>query len=232
MPVVDARLAPHARGVDEADRAVVGLDHRVDGVAGGAGQVVHDGALLADEPVEQRRLADVGAADDGDREHLVGQRPPASAARSSSASLGREVLDDRVEQVAGRPAVQRAHRVRVAEAERQELPRRALVAGVVDLVGHEQRRAVSRRRTAAARSSSSVTPTTASTTNSTTSASRIARSLWALTLASSASPDGQPAAGVDEQEAPAVPVGLDLLAVAGDARAAPRRSPRAGRRCG
>ena len=65
--LVDARLAAHAGGVDEADGPVGGLDDGVDGVAGRARQVVDDRALVADQPVEQRRLAHVGPADDGDR---------------------------------------------------------------------------------------------------------------------------------------------------------------------
>ena len=69
--LVDAALAAQAGGVDEAQRAVVGLDDGVDRVARRAGHVVHDRALLADEPVEQRRLADVGPADDRDREDPV-----------------------------------------------------------------------------------------------------------------------------------------------------------------
>ena len=41
--LVDAAAAPHAGGVDEAERPVVGLDHGVDRVACRAGLVVHDG---------------------------------------------------------------------------------------------------------------------------------------------------------------------------------------------
>ena len=61
-----ASPAPHAGGVDELDCSVVGLDDRVDGVTGRAGQVVHDRTLLAREAVEQRRLADIRPADDRD----------------------------------------------------------------------------------------------------------------------------------------------------------------------
>ena len=61
-----SRAAAHPGGVDELDRPLVGLDQGVDGVAGRAGQVVHDGPLLAREAVEQGRLADVRAPDDGD----------------------------------------------------------------------------------------------------------------------------------------------------------------------
>ncbi len=72
--LVDAALAPQARGVDEAQRPVVGLDHRVDRVARRARHVVHDRTVLADEPVEERRLPDVRPPDDRDVEDAVVDR--------------------------------------------------------------------------------------------------------------------------------------------------------------
>src|SRR3546814_9314334 len=45
--------------------------------------------------------------------------------------------DQRVEDVSGTAAVQRADRVRLAEAQRHGLPDEAFAAGVVDLVGDE-----------------------------------------------------------------------------------------------
>ena len=61
--VRDGRRMPGR--VDEAERPVGRLDHRVDGVPGGARQVVDDRPLLADQPVEQGGLAHVGPADQG-----------------------------------------------------------------------------------------------------------------------------------------------------------------------
>ena len=52
-------------GVDEADRPLGGVHHRVDGVAGRPRHVVHDRALLTEQPVEEGRLADIGPPDDG-----------------------------------------------------------------------------------------------------------------------------------------------------------------------
>ena len=139
------RAAPHAGGVDEHDRPVLGLDERVDRVAGGARHVVHDRAVLADEPVEQRALADVGPADDrdtgrvaldGDRDDvLLGPRVVVDDLQLGRHGLVAEPLEHHVEQVAGAAAVQRAHRRRVAETERQELPQVLLAALVVALVG-------------------------------------------------------------------------------------------------
>ena len=69
--LVDPAPAAHAGGVDEPERTVLRLDHRVDRVACRAGLVVHDGALVADEPVEQRGLPDVRPADDRHRERSL-----------------------------------------------------------------------------------------------------------------------------------------------------------------
>ena len=44
----------------------VALDDGIDGVARGAGNVGHDGAVGTKDAVEQRGLTGVGAADDGD----------------------------------------------------------------------------------------------------------------------------------------------------------------------
>jgi hypothetical protein len=100
-----------------------------------------DRAVLADEPVEQRRLADVGATDDGDARCVgIGRRPLLLVGGVDLDRLDlmcfrlREPVDDHVEQIAGAAAVQGAHRVRLAEAERHELPAFLLAAVVVGLV--------------------------------------------------------------------------------------------------
>ena len=59
-------FAADAGGVDEAEAASVVLDDFVDRVAGGAGDGRDDGAVGGGEAVQQRGLADVGVADDGD----------------------------------------------------------------------------------------------------------------------------------------------------------------------
>jgi hypothetical protein len=61
-----ALVVGEAAGVDEPERAPVPLDAAEMAVAGGPGLVAHDGRVLADEAVEERRLAHVGAADQGD----------------------------------------------------------------------------------------------------------------------------------------------------------------------
>ena len=59
-----ARRLP-ARGVEQGEGEVAELRRRLAHVAGHARRVVDDGAALADQPVEQGRLADIGPADDG-----------------------------------------------------------------------------------------------------------------------------------------------------------------------
>ena len=56
MPPVSTMRSLHASPVGLA----------VEAVAGDAGLVADDGAARTDEPVKERGLADVGAADDGD----------------------------------------------------------------------------------------------------------------------------------------------------------------------
>ena len=108
------------------------LDDGVDGVACGARHLRDDGALGADEPVGQRRLAGVGPADDGDVDAVVLRVVPCFGQR----------LDERVEQVARAVAVNGRDRPGVAQAQRAELPDPLGARGVVDLVGDEEHRHV------------------------------------------------------------------------------------------
>ena len=134
---------PHACGVDELDRAVLGLDQGVDGIARRPGKVVDDGALLARQPVEQRRLADVRATHD--RHGRDAGRRAFAFARAGGPPLAgrgllRQPLHDLVEQIADATPVQGAHHRRLAEAETRELPGVGLAALGVDLVcDHDHR---------------------------------------------------------------------------------------------
>ena len=172
----DLAPAPDARGVDEDDLAPAPLQRRVDRVAGRAGHLADDRPVLPEKRVEERRLADVRAADEGDRRGLVVLRGGgdlgvpaggdgvglvsgravavlvrllvadderlevagrdvagpvvgfllAGLSRELLRGLGRERPDDRVEQVAGAPAVRRARsgRSRPSRARRTR-PRRS-----------------------------------------------------------------------------------------------------------
>ena len=64
--LVDLAAAAQAGGVDQRVGPPAALELDVDAVAGRAGLVEGDDALLAEEGVDQRGLADVGPADDGD----------------------------------------------------------------------------------------------------------------------------------------------------------------------
>ena len=61
-----------AAGVDQAGGGGLPLDEAVDAVAGDSGLVADDGAARASEAIEERRLADVGAAADGDEGERAG----------------------------------------------------------------------------------------------------------------------------------------------------------------
>ena len=63
---VRSGLELQAAGVDHGEGAAGPLRGAVHAVAGGAGDIGDDRDALADEPVEERALADVGAADDRD----------------------------------------------------------------------------------------------------------------------------------------------------------------------
>ena len=110
----------------------VALDDGVDGIACGAGDVGHDGAVGAQDAVEQRGLTGVGAADNGHVQRvgeLVGDLV---------LFLG-EQGHDIVEQVARAMAVQGRERRGLTDAERIKLPDVVVLAiGVVELV-HQQK---------------------------------------------------------------------------------------------
>ena len=81
-------------------------------------------ALVREQPVDQRRLADVGPAGDHQAQRLIRHRPPARRPRAGAARAAAR-LDRRGE--VGQPlAVLRRDRDRRAEAERPGLAREAL----------------------------------------------------------------------------------------------------------
>ena len=69
--VFDLGAASHAGGVDEREIAAIALERHENAVARGAGHFAGDQAFVADEPIDQRGLADVGPADDGDADAAV-----------------------------------------------------------------------------------------------------------------------------------------------------------------
>ena len=64
--VVDAALTAYARRVNEVVLHAVSLERSVDRVAGRAGYIGDDEPLVAEDAVDERALARVRLADDGD----------------------------------------------------------------------------------------------------------------------------------------------------------------------
>ena len=107
------------------------LQHGVDRVARRPRHLRHDDPLAPDERVQERRLADVRAAEDRHLDRLLADGPLGAA---------REPADDLVEEVARAVPVQRRDRDRVAEAEPVELERLEVAARVVELVREDEHR--------------------------------------------------------------------------------------------
>ena len=147
-------------------------------------------------------------------------RRTTSSSSSGSSSPGRE-LDDRGR--AGRPCRGPGRRTPAAARRGRGRGTRARAAGRSASRSCWPRRppaARPRRRMSAISSSPGRRPARASTTSSATSASASAARAWSwIETASGSSSLEVDAAGVDQREAPPVPLGRELLAVARDARA-------------
>ena len=132
--VLDLGASSHARGVDEADGAGLGLDDGVDGVARGSGHVVDDRVLAAGQPVEQRGLPHVGSTDDGHRD-LVG-------VALVDVVVDHLVLGDGgeqgVEQVGRAAAVEGRQAIRGAQTQFEEVPDHVLASRIIDLVDDQE----------------------------------------------------------------------------------------------
>ncbi len=180
------------------------LHDGVDRVARRARHLVDDRALLADELVVERRLADVRAAEDRD--------------------ANRVVVDSRRADVPGRRSITSSSRSPVFEPCRPEIgngspkPSRCRSSASDSCDGSSILFAISStsffdsRRICASSSSPGVTPARASTMKSTRSASAIAaRACSAICARDRAAVGDVDAAGVDQQEALAVPLAISSL---------------------
>ena len=225
--IVDAALAPHAGRVDVADGPVGCVDHGVDGVAGGPGQVVDDGAVVADQPVEQRALAHVRPAHDGHgrdrRAGLAGILCAISvvvrlgvAVRSQAVGRG-QPGDDLVEEVAGPPAVQRGDGMGLPDAEGEELPTIVLTLVVVGLVHPEQHGLPGAAQPGGDRVVVLGDPDAGVDEEDDQVGAPHGLLHLPADLLVEVAARRQPTPGVDEQEGDAEPLGLDDLAVPGDA---------------
>ena len=93
--LAEAPLAAQAGGVHEHERAVAALEHRVDRIAGRAGNLGDDHSLASEQLVHEARLADVRPAEDRDADRVVRQLGPGRL------SVHLQVVEDLVEEVAG-----------------------------------------------------------------------------------------------------------------------------------
>ena len=146
QPHGDRALAPDPGGVDEQVVLAIARQHRVDAVPGRARDVRDQVAVLAEEPVDQRRLANVRPADHrhsdrpGDRLVLFDGGINGDLFGSVGADLHRrpfrhgQQLDDHLLEVADVAPVGRADRDGALHAELVELTDQRLLLVAVDLV--------------------------------------------------------------------------------------------------
>ncbi len=204
------RLPAHPGGVDQGHAAALHAQRRVDRVAGRACELRHDHAFLTQEAVDQRGLADVRAAD-----HRQAQCVPVGLELG-----GGQQLHDPVEQVARAEALRGRDRQRLAEAEAVKLGRLGQLRDTVALVGrHEarQRRAAQQVRellVARAHPRARVDHQHRHLRLSEACARLLADRAGQRVLVVEVHP-----AGVDQLEAPPVPLALHLVAVARHPRA-------------
>ena len=206
----DLRTAADPGRVDQQRLAAVDLDPGVDRVAGGPGDVADDRPLGAEQRVEQRGLADVRTAEDRDPWKLVGFGRAGALAGQRG---------DPVEQVPGAEAVGGRHRDGLAEPEPVELGGEMDVGGVVHLVGDDDHRL--RGSTEQCRHLGVAGPQPRLGIDDMEDRVGVGDRLTGLML------DGPrqrvlgrqvDAAGIDQYQRDPVPLGLDLLAVAGHPR--------------
>ena len=116
--------AAHAGGVDQRVAAAVALEIEVDRIARRARLVEGDHPLLAEQRVDERRLADVRPADDRDLDRrvgvgaIVGQRRLAGSSGAAAAGTSASAISTSARDVL---AVRRRNGVRLAEAQLVEL---------------------------------------------------------------------------------------------------------------
>ena len=79
-----------AGGIDDGEVEIVEPGLPFAAVAGDAGLVIDQRELLPDQPVEQRRLSDIGPADNGNREgHIKSVRPSGRACQCDGGKIQR-----------------------------------------------------------------------------------------------------------------------------------------------
>src|SRR3990170_8305668 len=97
--LMDTRGAPETGGVDQGEARALVIENRIDRIACGARLRRDDHALFAEQTVDQRRLADIGASDDGERNRIIGHFFVVFSNHGKN-------LYETIKQVAGRTAVE------------------------------------------------------------------------------------------------------------------------------
>ncbi len=120
-----------ARGVDDDQFLITGLDPHVNRIAGGSRRGVHDRALRPSQPVEQRGLAGIGAANQSDTK---------GGSRGRLGGLRSQQIRYRVEQFFHSKSMRGGDREQALDAEAMELAGLSFEAGGIQLVDRQQGR--------------------------------------------------------------------------------------------
>lgn len=161
----------HARGVDQGELAAVARERHEDAVARGARHLARDHPLLTDEPVDERRLTDVRAADDSDADASIGHGVAID-------DLGRvPSFEHQIHEVTTAVAVRRGDRMWLTEAERMEIRTSGRRVEPLGLVDREEHGLAGTTQLARHEVILGVRPVRASARNTSTSASATARSV-------------------------------------------------------
>ncbi len=149
---VSLAFAATAGGVDEAEAAPVVLHDFVDSVARSAGDGRDDGSVGSGEAVQQRRLAHVGVADDGDFGFVkwgilfgrwkLGVRVGQLWVRHWSYGITRKNFQNCVQQIIDAPPVLGRDREHLLHAEAMKVVNERRLLFAVDLVDGQKQRAV------------------------------------------------------------------------------------------
>ena len=133
----DLPSAPNARRIDNPEFPPMPAEERIDAVSRGPGHLADDRSLFPQQSIQKGGLADIGAADDCDRDFLgVG-------VRNRFAPCG-QALDHLVEQVPGSLPMLGGNLDDRLEAQAVELGRRIFRPAIVGLVDGDEHRNVGR----------------------------------------------------------------------------------------
>ena len=133
----DLPRAPNSRRIDNPEFPLMPAEERIDAVAGGPGHVADDRALFPQQSIQKGGLADIGAADNRDRDFLgVGVR--------AGLAPGWQTLDYLVEQVPGSQPMLGGNLDDWLEAQAIELGRGIFRPAIVGLVDGDEHRDVRR----------------------------------------------------------------------------------------